>query len=86
MRGHRLHISVLTFLLAGSPVLAGSGGSWVEFVDATRAFEAHPETLYVDSCCHFGPRGNEILAELVAGAMRERDPQPRDARGVTRPR
>ncbi|MEZ4218904.1 MAG: hypothetical protein R3E88_20710 [Myxococcota bacterium] len=63
--------------------LAASG---VEFVDATRAFEAHPETLYVDSCCHFGPRGNEILAELVAGAMRERDPQPRDARGVTRPR
>jgi hypothetical protein len=39
----------------------------IAFFDASAAFLDHPETLYVDPCCHFNRLGNEILArEIVA--------------------
>ncbi|MEM6797636.1 MAG: hypothetical protein AAF725_26955 [Acidobacteriota bacterium] len=42
------------------------------FLDLSRAFEAVESTLYVDDCCHFGPGGNERLAEALADAVSER--------------
>jgi hypothetical protein len=36
----------------------------VHFVDASRAFEDVADTLYHDPC-HFGPKGNEIIAGMV---------------------
>jgi hypothetical protein len=37
----------------------------VHFLDLTSAFDEERETLYVDSCCHFNTRGNEILARRI---------------------
>jgi hypothetical protein len=41
-------------------------GQGVHFFDLTRLFEHEKETLYVDACCHFNTRGNEIMAREVA--------------------
>jgi hypothetical protein len=41
-------------------------------IDLTDIFHDHPEPLYVDSCCHVGARGNEILAEAIAEEIRRR--------------
>lgn len=38
----------------------------VDFHDLSVLFAQHPETLYVDSCCHLNERGNQLLAEAVA--------------------
>jgi hypothetical protein len=38
-------------------------------VDATHAFDTEPALVYVDDCCHYTARGNEILADLVLGAV-----------------
>jgi hypothetical protein len=37
----------------------------VDFLDATQVFRDHEEDLYFDMC-HFGERGNEILAAAIA--------------------
>ena len=48
----------------------------INYFDLTRIFVDHPETLYVDVCCHMNARGNELLAaEMVrrmAPALRRR--------------
>ncbi|MBW2419425.1 MAG: hypothetical protein JRH19_12820 [Deltaproteobacteria bacterium] len=44
-------------------VLAQAG---VSFYDFTMIFEDRSGDIYVDSCCHFGPRGNGILARELA--------------------
>lgn len=54
------------YLLARAEELRRQG---VRFVNAVDAFDAHPETLYIDDCCHFNQRGAEILADLVADAI-----------------
>ncbi|MCS6845630.1 MAG: hypothetical protein NZ528_15130 [Caldilineales bacterium] len=54
------------YLLARAEDLRRQG---VRFVNAVDAFDAHPETLYIDDCCHFNRRGAEILADLVADAI-----------------
>ncbi len=41
-------------------------------VDLTDVFHDHPEQIYVDSCCHVGARGNEILAEAIAREILKR--------------
>jgi len=55
---------------AGYPLLIEAGArlraDGVRFLDATGVFEGLDETLYVDTCCHFNRRGNEVLAEAVA--------------------
>lgn len=33
----------------------------IEFIDLTASFDAVPEQLYFDACCHFNRRGYEIL-------------------------
>jgi hypothetical protein len=59
---------------AGYPLLRRAGATLatrhVRFTDLTGAFATRAETIYVDSCCHVNTRGNEILADLMLGAMR----------------
>lgn len=54
----------------GYPQLRRSGRRLVEkgvdFHDLSMIFAHVDETLYVDSCCHFNRRGNEILAGAIA--------------------
>jgi hypothetical protein len=40
----------------------------VAFRDGSQVFRAESESLYYDPC-HFSPRGNEILAEFIAGSF-----------------
>ena len=37
----------------------------VRFTDLTEAFAGVEETVYIDTCCHVGVRGNRILSETV---------------------
>ena len=37
--------------------------------DATRVFDAEPSAVYVDDCCHYTKKGNELLADFVARAV-----------------
>ena len=37
--------------------------------DATRVFDAEPSAVYVDDCCHFTKKGNELLADFVGKAV-----------------
>jgi hypothetical protein len=53
-------------LRAAGRELAAEG---VRFHDLTLVFAGVPEPLYVDDCCHVGPRGNEILAQEVGRAL-----------------
>jgi len=43
----------------------------VRFHDLTRIFTAHPEPLYVDTCCHVNDRGNRIIADRMFDAIRQ---------------
>jgi len=45
--------------------------SGVRFYDLTDVFRDVEEPLYVDSCCHLGKRGNELLARAIAKAIRD---------------
>lgn len=42
----------------------------VAFTDLTRIFAEHPESLYVDNCCHLGNRGSQLLAAKMAATIR----------------
>ncbi len=46
--------------------------SGFDAIDLSNVFQNYPESLYVDSCCHVGARGNEILAEAIAKEILER--------------
>jgi hypothetical protein len=41
----------------------------IPFHDLTDIFAGNNEDLYVDDCCHIGERGNEILAQTLAGIV-----------------
>lgn len=60
---------------AGYPLLRQAGRelseAGVRFHDLTQVFADVTEPLYVDTCCHLGDRGNELLADAIASAMRE---------------
>jgi hypothetical protein len=60
---------------AGYPLLRERGRALAaageHFLDLTMLFQDVAEPLYTDNCCHFGPRGNELLAEAVARAIAE---------------
>lgn len=36
-----------------------------KFFDLSWIYEDHPETLYIDPCCHVNKRGNELLAAAI---------------------
>ena len=40
-------------------------GQGVQCFDLTGIFADHPETLYIDDCCHLNARGNELLAAAM---------------------
>jgi hypothetical protein len=60
---------------AGYPLLRKRGEALsrrgVAFRDLSRVFAEHPETLYIDGCCHFNQRGNRILAEAIGAFAAE---------------
>jgi hypothetical protein len=35
-------------------------------IDGTSLFDAEPSPVYVDNCCHYTKRGNEIVADVIA--------------------
>jgi len=53
-------------LIRDSAELSRSG---VRIEDLTQIFADQPEPLYIDDCCHFNQRGNEILAARIARAI-----------------
>jgi hypothetical protein len=68
----------------GYPMLRRAGrelqAEGVRFVDLTEAFAEHPESLYIDACCHVSEHGNTILADLIFDTIRrdlERQPVAR---------
>ena len=54
-------------LRQGGKLLSNQG---VDFVDASRIFAEVEDTLYYDAC-HFGKKGNEMLADLMAESALE---------------
>jgi hypothetical protein len=58
----------------GYPLLIAKGrelvGSGVNFFDATMVFSQVEETVYCDDCCHFNPRGNQIVADYIMQAIK----------------
>jgi hypothetical protein len=57
------------FLRARSAELIAAG---VEFHDLTTLFAGHTETLYVDPCCHYNLRGNQLLVQAIAPLVADR--------------
>ena len=55
-------------LIAEGKNLSAQG---VRFNDLTDVFADHPESLYVDDCCHFSKQGDSILAKRIASVIRE---------------
>lgn len=57
----------------GYPILQARGlalqAEGIAFEDLTGIFTDVEEPLYVDACCHLGPRGNELLAREMARRM-----------------
>ncbi len=45
---------------------ADLGAPGVRFRDLTMIFQPYDEPIYTDDCCHFGRRGNEIVARAIA--------------------
>ena len=41
----------------------------VNYFDLNGIFRDHPETLYIDRCCHLNARGNELLAAAMVERM-----------------
>jgi hypothetical protein len=62
----------------GYPVLLQTvaSGVWqkngVRFIDATGIFDREPSPVYMDDCCHYTRRGNEMLADYIAAAIQSR--------------
>jgi len=56
----------------GYPLLVtASAGlkSRVNFLDATGIFDREPSPVYIDDCCHYTLRGNQLLADAIARQM-----------------
>ena len=65
----------------------------INYFDLTQIFNAHPETLYSDGCCHLNQRGYELLSTAIvqrlAPTLRRRaaasNPQPPGPLAVAAP-
>jgi hypothetical protein len=45
------------------------------FLDATHIFDTEPSAVYMDDCCHYTLRGNQLLADFIAkGVLASRGP------------
>ena len=38
----------------------------MNFLDATGIFDREPSAVYIDDCCHYTLRGNQLLADAIA--------------------
>lgn len=60
----------------GYPLLAAAGerlaADGLEFIDLRFMFRDHPEPLYVDTCCHLGLDGNDLLGEEIGRQVGKR--------------
>ena len=54
------------YLIAAGKELQAQG---VAFYDMTPIFEGVTDDLYIDICCHFNEKGNQILAKAIALAI-----------------
>ena len=54
---------------AGYPALVAESDalkSRVNFLNATAIFDREPSAVYIDDCCHYTLRGNQLLADAIA--------------------
>jgi len=65
-------------VLKGYPMLLEAGqelkAEGVSFYDMTMVFKDVEDKLFSDSCCHFGYKGNQILARAVAKIILSEEP------------
>jgi hypothetical protein len=52
--------------------LRGLEDAGVNIFSAVEVFDGAKDTIYVDDCCHYNTRGNEILARYIARRILER--------------
>jgi len=55
----------------GYPVLLAAAESAhlrkaLTFLDATHVFDREPAPVYMDDCCHYTLRGNQLLADFIS--------------------
>jgi hypothetical protein len=54
----------------GYPVLVAQAKSGalktVNFFNAVDVFDREPSAMYIDDCCHYTLRGNQLLADAIA--------------------
>ena len=58
----------------GYPALRDAGSrlaTRIRFFDATTLFDNVSEPVYVDDCCHYNQRGNDLIGAFVAARVRE---------------
>jgi hypothetical protein len=58
----------------GYPALVAAGQGLrqqEQFFDATGIFDDEPLPVYEDDCCHYTQRGNDLLADFIAGRVLE---------------
>ncbi len=72
LAGGDAHPTWLEGVGTGYPLLRAAGAELaargIAFLDGSRAFADVAQPLYYDNC-HFGPEGNELLAECIATAL-----------------
>ena len=57
---------------AGYPKLIAESAALktrVNFLDATRIFDREASAVYMDDCCHYTLRGNQLLADAIAAQI-----------------
>ena len=55
-------------LREGGEILRKSG---IDFVDASQIFAATQDELYINDCCHFNKKGNDIFFDFITNALME---------------
>lgn len=59
----------------------------INILNAVNIFDATPEPVYIDNCCHYNPRGEEILSNYIGAAIvEELTDKPIEGEEVTRRR
>jgi hypothetical protein len=41
----------------------------VNFFSALSIFDREPSAVYMDDCCHYTLKGNQLLADFIAGRI-----------------
>ena len=60
-------------LIRRTEVLRKAG---VAYHDLTGLFADHPESIYIDNCCHYNQIGYEIMADAIVRAIQSEPAQP----------